>query len=340
MNLEIQKMNEETKEKKQIERFGAFAPEKISIDFAWTHFTNNMEIKLLAEETKKGYQRFYKKFLAVMTPLFPNIKDLPSYYLNDDAIKACFISTLGKTVNEQTLNYYLRTYRAFGKFCEEEGYLSGFKLKIREREPEIKELYSMEEIKKLMKKPSVKNYVEMRDYTIIALILGTGARSNTIRNIKMKDFNPSTGEIVFNTTKARRVVKLSLPKGLVAILTSFVAHWRMDADKNDYLFPSYSNKNKQLSRKGLSDSIAEYNKSRGVSKTSCHLLRHTFANNHIADGGDISTLAEILTHSTLEMSKRYANLNKENLRKEMEEHSLFSKVFDKGTSIAKKTTSA
>lgn len=63
----------------------------------------------------------------------------------------------------------------------------------------------------------------------------------------------------------------------------------------------------QLKADGLRSAIQRYNLSRGIVKTSVHLYRHKSAVDYLYNGGDIFTLQELLTHSTLEMSKRYAD---------------------------------
>lgn len=63
----------------------------------------------------------------------------------------------------------------------------------------------------------------------------------------------------------------------------------------------------QLKADGLRTAIQRYNLSRGIIKTSVHLYRHKSAVDYLYNGGDIFTLQELLTHSTLEMSKHYAN---------------------------------
>ncbi len=76
---------------------------------------------------------------------------------------------------------------------------------------------------------------------------------------------------------------------------------------NDYLFPNQYGE--QLANNQVTHAINKYNKVRGVSKTSCHLFRHTFAHNYLLQGGDIFRLQQLLGHSTLDMVKIYANMN-------------------------------
>jgi len=46
----------------------------------------------------------------------------------------------------------------------------------------------------------------------------------------------------------------------------------------------------------------------GIRKLRMHDLRHTFASNYVAKGGNIIALQKILGHSTINMTLRYAHL--------------------------------
>ena len=75
-------------------------------------------------------------------------------------------------------------------------------------------------------------------------------------------------------------------------------------EPEDYLFcDEYG---KMLTENALRLAITRYNKQRGVSKTSIHMFRHTFARKYLMDcGGNAFTLQKLLGHATLEMTKHY-----------------------------------
>jgi integrase/recombinase XerD len=160
------------------------------------------------------------------------------------------------------------------------------------------------------------------------LLLATGARTNTILNIRIRDVDLEEGYIVFNTTKANKVVRLGLERKCKYVLQEYILYWRNinegDTEPEDYLF--CNTYGEQLTRSGLTTAIVRYNNRRGVEKTSLHLFRHTFAKNWITSGGDLISLAQVLTHSELEMVKRYANLYGNDVKKEIEEHSTLSQL--------------
>ena len=281
-----------------------------------------------SKATLDFYRRFYKKYTAyIMDCLNTTPKELPIEHLTSGVAQSAFIHYLETlNINQQTINSYLRGFRAFGNFCEEEGYIDGFKCPIKEVEPPIKEVYSDEELQRLLRKPDISDFVEFRSYCIISLILNTAARSNTILNIKICDLELEEGYINFNTTKAHKIVRLGLERKTKRDLEEWVNYWRIGkgASPTDYLF--CNEYGEQLSRSALAKSIAKYNNSRGVEKTSIHLFRHTYAKKWITSGGDIISLARVLTHSELEMVKRYSNLYGSDVKKEIEEHSAISQL--------------
>jgi integrase len=56
----------------------------------------------------------------------------------------------------------------------------------------------------------------------------------------------------------------------------------------------------------------------GVDDVTLHSLRHTFASHLVMKGVDLATVKELLGHSTIQMTMRYAHLAKEHLRSAVE----------------------
>lgn len=300
---------------------------EISVKHAYLKFKIRQEEKGNSKQTLAFYDRFYKKFVGfINTYLNDTEENCPIDIMIQDGFQLLFIKSLGEDVNQQTINAYLRGYRAFGNFCEEIGLLDGFKCPIREVEPPVKQVYTEKELKKLLIKPDIREFNEFRNFTIITLLLSTGARTNTILNIQIKDVDLDDGYISFNTTKAHKVVRLGLEKKAKDTLAEYISYWRTggDIEQTDFLFCNIYGE--QLTRGGLSTAISRYNRGRGVEKTSIHLFRHTFAKNWITSGGDIISLAKVLTHSELDMVKHYSNLYGTDVKAEIEQHSTLSQL--------------
>lgn len=110
---------------------------------------------------------------------------------------------------------------------------------------------------------------------------------------------------MFRHTKNKKVQVIPLCSFMVAVLRDYMAARKGKPD--DYLFCDLYGG--MLSENALRLSIAAYNKRRGVSKTSIHMFRHTFARKYLVDcGGDAFTLQRLMGHSTLNMTKHYCSI--------------------------------
>lgn len=78
---------------------------------------------------------------------------------------------------------------------------------------------------------------------------------------------------------------------------------RFELTENDYMFCSAERT--QLAKRTMQDNVATYNRKNGVSKTSIHLMRHTFAKNYYEKTKDIYTLCRLLGHSNISITENY-----------------------------------
>ena len=111
---------------------------------------------------------------------------------------------------------------------------------------------------------------------------------------------------LYTTSQAAKgVCDIPLCSYMVLILRDYMAIRKGKPDA--YLFCDQFGG--MLSETALRQSITRYNNRRGVSKTSIHMFRHTFARKYLVDcGGDAFTLQRIMGHSTLKMTKHYCSI--------------------------------
>lgn len=233
-------------------------------------------------------------------------------------------------VSDITVATYFRDYKALAYWMMDEGLIEKRTITIRTVEAEIKDCYTDEELDRLLKKPSDNcSFAEYRNWVVINWVLATGNRISTVVNVKIKDVNFDECMININTQKNKKVTRIPLQSKLRKILLTYINDWLVDDDGgyiSEYLFPSsYEDYNNYpITREQMYKGIAEYNKSRGVNKTSFHLFRHTFVKNWIIKGGDLYSLQRILGHSTLAMVTKYANLYAEDLKPKVEDFSVLA----------------
>ena len=145
----------------------------------------------------------------------------------------------------------------------------------------------------------------------------------------LDDIDFEENMININVQKNKKKSRIPLESRLRKVLLEYIDAWLIYDDDNyvsPYLFPSSytQSSSRPISRYALSQAIADYNISRGVKKTSCHLFRHTFTKNWILNNGDLHSLQKILGHSTLDMVTKYANLWGEDLKPKVEKYSILA----------------
>lgn len=276
----------------------------------------------ISEKTITNYQESVKRFLEVL-----DVDDLQMAELTKNDI-LLFIQILQeKDLRTETINHYLRDIRAFLNWCSKEGYAEKIEINMVKGQEIIKETYSQDELRALLQKPTNDNYCDWRSWAVINWILATGNREKTVCNIKMKDINLHEKEIVLSATKNKRAQVIPMSTELMFVLRKFIRDFRSDAKDEDYLFCNVSGE--RLTENALKLSIRDYNRSRGVSRSGIHALRHSFAKYWIMNNGDVFRLQKMLMHSSLEMTRRYVNMFSSDLAEGFDEINPLDKMIRK-----------
>ena len=274
-------------------------------------FIRIKKAKNLSAETIKHYQvdfKYFSEFFDVSQQCNKITRD--TYY--------AFIEYLqtNKKANSTTINTYLGSLRTILYFFMEEGYMKRFAVKLLKKEKKIKATYTDDELNLVLKKPDVKkcSFAVYRNWVMTNYFLGTGNRLKTVINIKIGDIDFENNLILMGKTKNGKQQLIPMSKTLSEVLRGYLIY-RKGAPE-DYLFCTIYGK--QLTRDGAETSIERYNLSRGVTRSSIHAYRHTFAKKWILNGGDIFRLQKILGHSSMDMVKNYVEMFSDDLQKDFD----------------------
>lgn len=288
----------------------------------------------LAPKTITCYMESFDKFgLVIDTSMYVN--DLTSKDIDEFATYM-----LEEDISESSINHYLRDIKAFVNWCIKNNYIeNGFKIELIRYQETQKEPYTDEEIMKLLEPPKdKKNFVELRTFTMIQWILATGNRISTIVNIKNKDIDFKNKTITLTHTKNRKLQVIPLSDNLAKAVRSYQKKISKMGITSEYLF--FNVYGEKLTTNAIKQALRDYNLARGVSKTSAHLLRHTFAKNYISQGGDCMALQKILGHSTITMTRKYVNLCTADLQKNFDSFCLLDRVSSPNSGKRRVTTLA
>ena len=284
-------------------------PEDALLTDAFADFLEKCRAKNLSEKTLNIYTVHFKFFREYLSDPDKKASDI-----TEDTLEGFILYLQNRGCNDITVQSYMRGVRCFCYYLMEEGYLQRFKIKLPKADKRIKETYTDAELKKLLKKPNVKTceFNEYKTWVFSNYLLATGNRISTVLSLQIKDLDFENETIQLNKCKNRKAQIVPMASSLKVILKEYLTYRKGSPD--DYVFcNSYGGKGDIRSYQEM---LAKYNQKRGVSKTSAHLYRHTFAKRWILNGGDIFRLQKLLGHSNLDIVKEYVNMFDRDLTKD------------------------
>ena len=223
--------------------------------------------------------------------------------INQGIVNQWIINMRNSDLSLGSINHNISSVRVFIYWCMNNGYIGSFKIFLVKGQDEGIKFCTKEEIEKLLVKPDEKNFVECRTYAIICFILGTGSRISTLINIKLSDINFQTRLITYRHLKNKHIATVPISQQLEKVLRNYINSWDTGSE---WLFCNIGGG--QLTVGSVEQSLSRYCKKRGVSRKGPHSLRHTFSREWILNGGNVFALQQMLTHSDLNMTKRYVKL--------------------------------
>ena len=298
------------KPKNGLKRFKFSKEKDLAYEELFMQYLKKCDVNNLSEHTIKTYKvnhRYFSKFLKQEK----NIEEPMTSDITKDLIDDYIIYLKGTGIKAITVNTYVQNISPIIKHGMELGLIERFGFKEIKTTEEIKEVYTDEELFKLLKKPELQSFAEYRNWVIINFLLGTGVRALELRNIRIKDVDLSSSMLILRKTKNRKQRYVPVSKTLNKILTEYIDYRRAESDEG-FLFCNEFGE--YMPRTTLQGGITKYCKRRGVNKYSLHLFRHTFCKKWVTKNGNLFVLQKILGHSSLKMVNHYSNLYSEDLQ--------------------------
>jgi site-specific recombinase XerD len=217
---------------------------------------------------------------------------------------------LGLTPN--TISVRLRGLYSFLKFVVDRGELSSevlrrkLRIKLPESLPRAIDPQAVRQMLAVIDHP--------RDRAIVLVLLRTGIRIGELLDTRLRDVDLTEQKVEImeaQKTRVGRVVYLS--EDACAALRQWFLH---RSEKSDYLFHGMGRP--RLSYEAVRGRFERYLSQAGLADSgySLHSLRHTFASELLNAGMRLECLQQLLGHSCIEMTRRYARLTDTTRRQE------------------------
>ena len=210
-----------------------------------------------------------------------------------------YLAERRESVCAATINREMTVLKSMFSKVIEWGHLDGnpcAKLK-KSKEAQRKRFFSKEEITRLYAQCSPKLL------EVCVVLINTGPRKGELRNLKWSDLDFDRNEIRLAETKngEDRCVEMN------RTVKDIFLRRRIRMESSVWLFPG-ENGSKPYD---FHSAFKTARRKAGLEDVRIHDLRHTFASHLVMSGADLLTVAELLGHKDLQMTKRYSHLTKQ-----------------------------
>ncbi|WP_299449272.1 tyrosine-type recombinase/integrase [uncultured Phascolarctobacterium sp.] len=179
--------------------------------------------------------------------------------------------------------------------------------------------FTKEEVNLLLSVFDKSTFVGYRNYTITCVLFGSGMRRGEISRLLIDDIHFDIN-IIKVMGKGNKVRNVPLGDSLRRVLLRYLKIRKefiteRGFNNSPYLFISSNTGNKfnVESFTELFNTIGRNEGLKGV-RVSPHTFRHTFAKFFLLNGGDVFSLQKILGHADITTTKKYINLNDNDIR--------------------------
>lgn len=163
-------------------------------------------------------------------------------------------------------------------------------------------------------------YKSKRNYTIFVLGITTGYRAGDLVNLQVRDIKEALKykEFVikegkkFNNKRVKDKNRKARRVELIPSVGKILKEYIKDMKDYEYVFQSRKGTNKPIGVQAVSNALKEAGEYFGLYNITAHSMRKTYAYKiWIESGKDTLVVKELLGHSSIEETKLYLGLDKE-----------------------------
>lgn len=269
----------------------------------------------MAANTVLAYERDLAKFSAFLTEKQTALKSFSERDFED------FLSLLDKQgLASGSIDRSAASVRGFLKFAVKEGWLAvdpttGVK-RTKARNSLPKALTVSETVSLVEALSASEQIIDMRDYALIELLYGCGARISEACNLKLGDLD-LVNQVVRLTGKGSKTRVVPIGGAAVAAVERYLVRARPNflRSASDFLF--LNSKGEKLNRQSGFQAIARAATACALRiEVSPHTLRHCFATHLLEGGADVRVVQELLGHASVTTTQIYTKVTVQRLREE------------------------
>jgi site-specific recombinase XerD len=294
---------------------------KITDEEAFKKFERDCHLRNLRPASIKYYKN---ELAAVKAGLVELSIDKEVVELSQDDIET-LILYLKEKIKVISINTRLRAIKAFFNYLDKNKLIYSNPTKnikqLRDRQKIMETLDDKEIVEVAKHIKSQKSFVGYRDYAIYLIMIDTGIRLSELVGIKIDDVRGSK-IIIRNTKNLKERTVYPTTKTEDAISKYLKLRGNLH---HNCLFVNIDDE--PLQRRSVQTRFEKYKEVLKFKKQlSPHVFRHTYAKRSIMSGMDAFSLAALLGHSDLTVTKRYVSLWGADLEEKAKKYSSINRL--------------
>lgn len=278
-------------------------------------FLIDRQLKGATDKTIINYESQVRYFIEYTGDI--DINDITLQHLKDYLIhlqkreiypEHPFIKDKTDKLSKVSVQSYIRQLRIFINYLYKEELIDTdlcLKFRLPKAPKKVINILSDEEKQILLNSFTERSELQIRNKTIIALMLDSGLRRNEVITLNYDDVNLISNYILISGKGQKERL---VPIGLTSkkLLIKYMKFRSLPEFQTNRLF--IDKDKKPLTDNAIKMMFTRLRKKTGIDRLHPHMLRHTFATDYLINGGDIFSLQQILGHSSLEMVRKYSHL--------------------------------
>ena len=203
--------------RKTTKKITMYSQDETPITSYFQQFIISCNAKGFSEATLKTYRSHFKAISKYFD------LDSPLSSLSKQDVESAIGEMRENGLAHNSISSYMRMFKSFIHWCNDEGY-TNLTIPAFTQKEAVKDTYSDKELNALLKKPDSKcSFPEYRNWVIAQFLLNCGCRAATIRNIKIKDIDLDSKQVIFRHTKNKKIQIIPLSSTMVTSLKKYMA---------------------------------------------------------------------------------------------------------------------
>jgi integrase/recombinase XerD len=214
---------------------------------------------------------------------------------------------------------HLVTIRGFYKFLTHDKHIKHDPAKLIDlpkKGLKLPNFLSVNEVKKLLDAPDIKNPMDLRNAAMIEISYAAGLRVTELINLKVHDVNLEACFVrVFGKGSKERVVPIGMhARKIIDLYIKTARPVLLKSHISKFLF--VARKGKPMTRQGFWKLLKKYARQAGIMRDIApHSLRHSFASHLLEGGADLRSVQVMLGHVDISTTQIYTHVARDHLKK-------------------------